>query len=72
MVNVIRSYGGSMQSLVSGYLDQSLRVFTNQLRENRERAKSAGSDGTRSRGSQDEVAPAALSANSAHGHADSK
>jgi len=53
-------------------LDQSLRVFTNQLRENRERAKSAGSDGTRSRGSQDEVAPAALSANSAHGHADSK
>ena len=72
MVNVIRSYGGSMQSLVSGYLDQSLRVFTNQLRENRERAKSAGSDGTRSRGSQDEVAPAALSANSAHGHADAK
>jgi polyhydroxyalkanoate synthesis repressor PhaR len=40
MVNVIRSYGGNMRSLVSGYLDQSLRVFTNQLRENqRERAK---------------------------------
>lgn len=42
MVNVIRSYGGSMQALVSGYLDQSLRVFTNQLRENqRDRAKGA-------------------------------
>jgi polyhydroxyalkanoate synthesis repressor PhaR len=43
MVNVIRSYGGNMQSLVSGYLDQSLRVFTNQLRENqRDRAKAIG------------------------------
>jgi polyhydroxyalkanoate synthesis repressor PhaR len=42
MVNVIRSYGGNMQALVSGYLDQSLRVFTNQLRENqRDRAKGA-------------------------------
>ena len=31
MVNVIRSYGSGMQSLVSGHLEQNLRQFMSQL-----------------------------------------
>src|SRR5450432_3622058 len=37
MVNVIRSYGGNLQTLVSGYLDQSMRLFMSQQQQLRER-----------------------------------
>ncbi len=37
---VIRTYGGSMQSLVGSYLEQSLKLFDAQQRELRERVRS--------------------------------
>jgi polyhydroxyalkanoate synthesis repressor PhaR len=39
MVNVIRSYGSTLQTLVSAHLDQSLRQFMSQQQQFRERAK---------------------------------
>jgi polyhydroxyalkanoate synthesis repressor PhaR len=40
LAQIIRSYGGgAMQHLVGCYLEQSLKLFTNQQRELRERAK---------------------------------
>src|ERR1700689_4532659 len=41
MVNVIRSYGGNLQALVSGHLDQSLKQFLSQQTQGRERLKAA-------------------------------
>lgn len=37
---VIRSYGGNLQNLLSGYLEQSMKMFTAQQRELREKVKS--------------------------------
>jgi polyhydroxyalkanoate synthesis repressor PhaR len=54
MVNVIRSYGSTLQTLVSGHLEQSLKQFLNQQGQGRERAKpAAGLDPPRMR-TQDE------------------
>jgi polyhydroxyalkanoate synthesis repressor PhaR len=39
MVNIIRSYGSNMQSLVSGYLEQSMKLFMSQQQQIRERVK---------------------------------
>src|SRR6056297_2820467 len=36
---IIRSYGSTMQGMVGGYLDQSLRLFMNQQQQLRERVK---------------------------------
>jgi polyhydroxyalkanoate synthesis repressor PhaR len=58
MVNVIRSYGGNLQTLVSGYLDQSMRLFMSQQQQLRERVKTVvGIDQShpRMRAAQDEV-----------------
>jgi len=50
MVNVIRSYGSSVQNLVSGHLDQALKLFLNQHPQVRERAKPfVGADAPRAR-----------------------
>ena len=40
MVNVIRSYGSSMQNAVSGHLEQALKALLSQPPQARERAKS--------------------------------
>jgi polyhydroxyalkanoate synthesis regulator protein len=48
LVNVIRSYGGNLQSMVSGHLDQSLKQFMSQA-QGRERLKSATGDPPRLR-----------------------
>ena len=42
MVNVIRSYGSSMQNAVSGHLEQALKQFLSQHQQVRERAKLGG------------------------------
>src|SRR6202161_424883 len=42
MVNVIRSYGGTVQNLVSGHLEQALKQFLSQHPQARERAKPFG------------------------------
>jgi polyhydroxyalkanoate synthesis repressor PhaR len=42
MVNVIRSYGGPVQNLVSGHLEQALKQFLSQHPQVRERAKAFG------------------------------
>jgi polyhydroxyalkanoate synthesis regulator protein len=39
---VIRSYGGSSQGMIGSYLEQSLKLFANQQREARDKAKSSG------------------------------
>lgn len=39
LAQVIRSYGGAMQGIVGSYLDQSMKLFTAQQREIRERVK---------------------------------
>jgi polyhydroxyalkanoate synthesis repressor PhaR len=50
MVNVIRSYGSNVQNLVSGHLEQALKVFLSQHPQVRERAKPfGGTDATRPR-----------------------
>ncbi|HMK87940.1 MAG TPA: polyhydroxyalkanoate synthesis repressor PhaR [Steroidobacteraceae bacterium] len=50
MVNVIRSYGSSVQSSVSGHLEQSLKQFLSQHPQARDRPKSfGGSDAPRPR-----------------------
>lgn len=42
---IIRSYGGAMQSFVGSYLENSLRLFANQQQQMRERVRdSTGSD----------------------------
>jgi len=47
---VIRSYGSSVQNLVSGHLDQALKLFLNQHPQARERTKPfVGADAPRSR-----------------------
>jgi polyhydroxyalkanoate synthesis repressor PhaR len=48
LVNVIRSYGSNLQSMVSGHLDQSLKQFMSQA-QGRERLKSATGDPPRLR-----------------------
>jgi polyhydroxyalkanoate synthesis repressor PhaR len=48
LVNVIRSYGGNLQSMVSGHLDQSLKQFMSQA-QGRERLKSTTGDPPRLR-----------------------
>ncbi len=40
MINVIRSYGSSMQNAVSGHLEQALKALLSQPPQARERAKS--------------------------------
>jgi polyhydroxyalkanoate synthesis repressor PhaR len=40
LAQVIRSYGGTMQSLVANYLEQSLKLFTNQQAQMRDRMRS--------------------------------
>jgi polyhydroxyalkanoate synthesis regulator protein len=56
MVNVIRSYGSTLQTLVSGHLDQSLKQFLNQQVQGRERAKPIpGLEPPRVRAPQDEA-----------------
>jgi len=50
MVNVIRSYGSSVQNSVSGHLEQTLKQFLSQHPQARERAKPFGAaDGPRPR-----------------------
>jgi polyhydroxyalkanoate synthesis repressor PhaR len=39
LAQVIRSYGGTMQGIVGSYLDQSMKLFTAQQREIRDRVK---------------------------------
>jgi polyhydroxyalkanoate synthesis repressor PhaR len=39
LAQVIRSYGGAMQGIVGSYLDQSMKLFTAQQREIRDRVK---------------------------------
>jgi polyhydroxyalkanoate synthesis repressor PhaR len=39
---VIRSYGGASQGMIGSYLEQSLKLFANQQREARDKAKSPG------------------------------
>jgi polyhydroxyalkanoate synthesis repressor PhaR len=39
---VIRSYGGASQGMIGSYLEQSLKLFANQQREARDKAKSSG------------------------------
>jgi polyhydroxyalkanoate synthesis repressor PhaR len=39
LAQVIRSYGGAMQGLIGSYLEQSLKLFTAQQREIRDRVK---------------------------------
>ena len=56
MVNVIRSYGSALQTLVSGHLDQSLKQFISQQQQGRERAKPvSGPEPPRLRPSPDEA-----------------
>ena len=56
MVNVIRSYGSTLQTLVSGHLDQSLKQFLNQQVQGRERVKPIpGLEPPRVRAPQDEA-----------------
>jgi polyhydroxyalkanoate synthesis repressor PhaR len=51
MVNVIRSYGGAVQNLVSGHLEQALKQFLSQHPQARERTKPFGAaDAPRPRG----------------------
>lgn len=40
LAQVIRSYGGTMQTLVGNYLEQSLRLFTGQQAQMRDRLRS--------------------------------
>ena len=40
LAQVIRSYGGTMQTMVGNYLEQSLRLFTNQQAQMRDRLRS--------------------------------
>lgn len=55
MVNVIRSYGSTLQTLVSGHLEQSLKLFMSQQPQGRERVKPvAGLDPPRTRTAQEE------------------
>jgi polyhydroxyalkanoate synthesis repressor PhaR len=55
MVNVIRSYGSNLQTLVSGHLDQSLKQFMSQ-QQGRERLKSgAGEPRPRPAGASDDA-----------------
>lgn len=45
LAQIIRSYGGAMQNFVGSYLDQSLKFFTNQQQQVRERLhESPGND----------------------------
>jgi polyhydroxyalkanoate synthesis repressor PhaR len=46
MVNVIRSYGSTVQNLVSGHLEQALKSFLSQHQPIRERAKPFGGTDT--------------------------
>lgn len=39
LAQVIRSYGGAMQGIIGSYLDQSMKLFTAQQREIRDRVK---------------------------------
>jgi polyhydroxyalkanoate synthesis repressor PhaR len=39
---VIRSYGGATQGMIGSYLEQSLKLFATQQRENRDRGKGLG------------------------------
>src|SRR6185503_2661298 len=39
---IIRSYGGAAQGMIGSYLEQSLKLFTSQQRDARERAKVVG------------------------------
>jgi polyhydroxyalkanoate synthesis repressor PhaR len=39
LAHVIRSYGGSMQGMMGSYLEQSLKLFTSQQRDTRDRSK---------------------------------
>jgi polyhydroxyalkanoate synthesis repressor PhaR len=42
MIQIIRSYGSSLQPIVSGYLEQSLKVLLNEQAQIRERIKTLG------------------------------
>jgi polyhydroxyalkanoate synthesis repressor PhaR len=39
--HIIRSYGGATQGMIGSYLEQSLKLFASQQRENRERSKNS-------------------------------
>jgi polyhydroxyalkanoate synthesis repressor PhaR len=39
LAQIIRSYGGAMQGIIGSYLDQSMKLFTAQQREIRDRVK---------------------------------
>jgi polyhydroxyalkanoate synthesis repressor PhaR len=60
MVNVIRSYGGTVQGLVSGHLEQSLKSFLSQHQPARERGKSFAGGGTRPEDSFKALSPVRL------------
>jgi polyhydroxyalkanoate synthesis repressor PhaR len=40
LAQIIRSYGGAMQTMIGSHLEQSLRMFVSQSREPRERTRS--------------------------------
>jgi polyhydroxyalkanoate synthesis repressor PhaR len=44
LAQIIRSYGGAMQNFVGSYLDQSLKFFTNQQQQVRERMRESPSN----------------------------
>ena len=44
LAQIIRSYGGALQGVIGSYLEQSLKLFTSQQRDARDRAKGVGVD----------------------------